>query len=207
MRRAPIPARAISGALALAAGLWCGAGGAQAIDLTPIDNAATQKECSACHIAFPPQMLPMRSWQSLLGHLSSHFGEDASLPVVPFPDWETLPYDRFSPHPDIVSQRLAALHALPRLERGIVVVPVQTLLQRLPPLRYVAGGSFDLRNGQRLDLEALRGRLMSSSYAPREDHPRHAPMLAALERLFADTAVDGHVDFDYDTRVFAGVPD
>ncbi|KAF1689572.1 class I SAM-dependent methyltransferase [Pseudoxanthomonas koreensis] len=62
-------------------------------------------------------------------------------------------------------------------------------------------------HGQRLDLEALRGRLMSSSYAPREGHPRHAPMLAALEQLFADTAIDGHVDFDYDTRVFAGVPD
>lgn len=62
-------------------------------------------------------------------------------------------------------------------------------------------------HGQRLDFEALRGRLMSSSYAPREGHPRHAPMLAALERLFAGTAVDGRVDFDYDTRVFAGVPD
>lgn len=62
-------------------------------------------------------------------------------------------------------------------------------------------------HGQRLDFEALRGRLMSSSYAPREGHRRHVPMLAALERLFADTAIDGHIDFDYDTRVFAGVPD
>ena len=62
-------------------------------------------------------------------------------------------------------------------------------------------------HGQRLDFDALRGRLLSSSYAPRPGHPRHAPMLAALERLFADTAVDGHVDFDYDTRIFAGRPD
>ena len=59
--------------------------------------------------------------------------------IVHFPDWETLPYDRFSPHPDIVSQRLAALHRMPALERGIVVVPVQTLLQRLAPLRHVVG--------------------------------------------------------------------
>jgi hypothetical protein len=66
--------------LALTGLLSFGAAGAQAIELTPIANAATQKECSACHIAFPPQMLPMRSWRSLLGHLSSHFGEDASLP-------------------------------------------------------------------------------------------------------------------------------
>ena len=79
---------------------------------------------------------------------------DDALPVVPFPDWETLPYDQFSPHPEIVSQRLAALHRLPGLKRGVVVVPVQTLLQRLPPLRYVVGNTFDVRVGQRLDLDA-----------------------------------------------------
>ena len=48
---------------------------------------------------------------------------DGPLPVLPFPDWETLPYDVFSPHPDIVSQRLATLHRLPTLKRGLVVVP------------------------------------------------------------------------------------
>ena len=91
-------------------------------------------------------------------------GTDAQLPVVPFPDWETLPYDQFSPHPDIVSQRLAALHALPGLKRGIVVVPVQSLMQRLPPLRYVVGGSFDLRVGQVLDLDAEKRRLETAGY-------------------------------------------
>ncbi|AKC85623.1 transcription-repair coupling factor [Pseudoxanthomonas suwonensis] len=96
--------------------------------------------------------------------LHTLLGDDASLPVVPFPDWETLPYDRFSPHPDIISQRLAALQRLPQLERGIVVVPVQTLLQRLPPLRYIAGGSFDLATGQRLDLDAEKRRLESAGY-------------------------------------------
>jgi len=59
--------------------------------------------------------------------LQTLLGNRAALPVVPFPDWETLPYDQFSPHPDIVSQRLAALHRLPTLARGIVIVPVQTL--------------------------------------------------------------------------------
>lgn len=62
-------------------------------------------------------------------------------------------------------------------------------------------------HSQRLDHDALRGRLLSSSYAPRAGHPRHAPMLDALDALFAATAVDGHIDFDYDTRVFAGLPD
>jgi len=62
-------------------------------------------------------------------------------------------------------------------------------------------------NTQRLDLDALRGRLLSSSYAPRAGDPRHGPMMEALEALFASTAVDGRVDFDYDTRIHVGVPD
>ncbi len=92
------------------------------------------------------------------------------LPVMHFPDWETLPYDHFSPHPDIVSQRLAALHRLPMLKGGIVVVPVQTLLQRLAPLRHVVGGSFDVQVGQRLDLDAEKRRLETAGY-------RHVPQV------------------------------
>ncbi|AZR26710.1 transcription-repair coupling factor [Xanthomonas vasicola pv. arecae] len=91
-------------------------------------------------------------------------GEHAALPVVPFPDWETLPYDQFSPHPEIISQRLAALHRLPGLTRGVVIVPVQTLLQQLAPLSYIVGGSFDLTVGQRLDLDAEKRRLESAGY-------------------------------------------
>ena len=96
--------------------------------------------------------------------LQTLLGTGTALPVVPFPDWETLPYDQFSPHPDIISQRLAALHRLPTLARGIVVVPVQTLLQRLAPLNYIVGGSFDLKVGQRLDMDAEKRRLESAGY-------------------------------------------
>lgn len=96
--------------------------------------------------------------------LHTLLGSAGDVPIVAFPDWETLPYDAFSPHPDIISQRLAALHALPALKRGIVVVPVQTLLQQLAPLKYVIGGSFDLTVGQRLDLDAEKRRLESAGY-------------------------------------------
>jgi transcription-repair coupling factor (superfamily II helicase) len=108
----------------------------------------------------------------LEGDLRTLLGEQGrpDLPVLPFPDWETLSYDRFSPHPDIVSQRLAALHRLPALKRGIVVVPVQTLMQRLPPLRHVVGGSFDYRVGQVLDFDAEKRRLETASY-------RHVPQV------------------------------
>lgn len=96
--------------------------------------------------------------------LRTLLGGDDAIPVLPFPDWETLPYDQFSPHPDIVSQRLSALHRLPNLQRGIVVVPVQTVLQRLAPLKHVVGGSFDVRVGERLDLDAEKRRLESAGY-------------------------------------------
>ncbi|MBD9477999.1 transcription-repair coupling factor [Pseudoxanthomonas sp. PXM02] len=102
--------------------------------------------------------------------LHTLLGNAPDLPVVPFPDWETLPYDQFSPHPDIVSQRLAALHRLPTLARGIVIVPVQTLMQRLSPLRHIVGGSFDYRVGQRLDFDAEKRRLEAASY-------RHVPQV------------------------------
>ena len=91
-------------------------------------------------------------------------GGDAALPVVHFPDWETLPYDQFSPHPEIVSRRLAALQRLPTLKRGVVIVPVATLMQRLPPTSYIAGNSFDVAVGQKLDLDGERLRLQAGGY-------------------------------------------
>jgi cytochrome c551/c552 len=54
-----------------------GAEGGQS--LPPIDHAATLDACAACHMAYPPQMLPARSWQKIMGNLADHFGEDASL--------------------------------------------------------------------------------------------------------------------------------
>ena len=96
--------------------------------------------------------------------LHTLLGADAALPVLTFPDWETLPYDRFSPHPDIVSQRLATLARLPELKRGIVVVPVATLMQRVAPRGHVIGNRFDFRLGQRLDLDNEKRRLESAGY-------------------------------------------
>jgi transcription-repair coupling factor (superfamily II helicase) len=92
-------------------------------------------------------------------------GADApELPVLALPDWETLPYDRFSPHPDIVSERLGTLARLPTLARGIVVVAASTLCQRLAPPAHVAGGAFDYRRGARLVLDDERSRLDGAGY-------------------------------------------
>src|SRR5690349_16472370 len=92
------------------------------------------------------------------------FFAEPGLYIEAFPDWETLPYDLFSPHPDIISQRLRMLSALPRLTRGIVIIDLETLLQRLAPQSYIDAHAFDLRAGQSIDLEAFRERLVKAGY-------------------------------------------
>ncbi|WP_297835073.1 transcription-repair coupling factor [Thermomonas sp.] len=88
----------------------------------------------------------------------------SELDILGLPDWETLPYDRFSPHPDIVNRRLSSLAALPGLRRGALVVPAATLMQRLAPRSHVIGSRFDLHTGQRLDLDAEKRRLEAAGY-------------------------------------------
>lgn len=68
-------------------------------------------------------------------------------------------------------------------------------------------GQLQLPNTQHLDFDGLRGRLLSSSYAPQAGHPRHEPMLHALRALFDTHAVDGRVAFEYRTRAFVGTLD
>lgn len=87
-----------------------------------------------------------------------------TLPVLHFPDWETLPYDQFSPHQDIISQRIATLYRLPEIRHGILVVPINTALHRLAPTRFLLGRSLVLDVGQRLDVEEMRGRLEAAGY-------------------------------------------
>ena len=89
---------------------------------------------------------------------------DPSVPILGFPDWETLPYDVFSPLPELVSERLLTLHRMPALQRGILIVPIATLMQRLPPREYVDAHSLVLKPGDRLDLDQTRLRLDRAGY-------------------------------------------
>src|SRR5688500_5067017 len=89
---------------------------------------------------------------------------DPGLRVFRLPDWETLPYDQFSPHPDLVSERLATLWQLAGGAFDAGIVPVATALQRLPPRSYLAGRTFHLKARERLDLEALRGQMVLAGY-------------------------------------------
>lgn len=87
-----------------------------------------------------------------------------STPVLSLPDWETLPYDNFSPHQDIVSERLNTFHELPHLTSGILIAPITTLMQRTPPTYYIEGSSFDLRVGQSIVAETFVNNLSLNGY-------------------------------------------
>jgi len=82
-----------------------------------------------------------------------------------FPDWEILPYDLYSPHPDLISRRLDLLSRLPGMASGIVVTPVSALIQRLPPAAWVQGQSLKLAVGDRLDRERFRDVLQETGYS------------------------------------------
>ena len=87
-----------------------------------------------------------------------------SLTVTHFPDTETLPYDPFSPHQEILSQRLATLYHLPRQDRGVLIVPAGALLERLPPRNWLFGRVLLLQPGERLEPTAFRQRLVAAGY-------------------------------------------
>ncbi len=84
--------------------------------------------------------------------------------VTLFPDWETLPYDMFSPHQDIVSQRLETLYRLTQRQQGIFIVPINTLMQRLAPVDYLGKYLLMLETGQTLDRDQFRRQLEQSGY-------------------------------------------
>ncbi|UPG91694.1 transcription-repair coupling factor [Luteibacter aegosomaticola] len=125
-----------------------------------------------------------RSADTLESELGVFAGE---LPVLHFPDWETLPYDVFSPHPEVVSQRIATLYRLPSVKRGVLVVPVATLMQRIAPRTHITGSGLVLRKGQKLDISAEQRRLEAAGYrnVPQVAEPGDFAVRGALIDIYA----------------------
>lgn len=92
------------------------------------------------------------------------FNPDQSLWIRVFPDWETLPYDHFSPHPDIISARLSILSQISTLKKGILIVSISTLMHRLPPRAFLEANTFLLKAGDQLDIGSTRERLERYGY-------------------------------------------
>jgi transcription-repair coupling factor (superfamily II helicase) len=137
-----------------------------------------------------------------------------ALSISVFPDWETLPYDHFSPHQDLVSERLATLYRITRGECNVVLVAAQTALYRLAPQSFLAAHTFFLTQGEKLDVDALRSQLALAGYtnvtqvvSPGEFSIRGGlidlyPMGAALPYrldLFGDE-IESIKTFDADTQ-------
>jgi transcription-repair coupling factor (superfamily II helicase) len=97
--------------------------------------------------------------------------------VEHFVEWETLPWDSFSPHQDIVSQRLRVLGLLRTLDAGIVILSAQSMLQRLPPADYVAARTLSISAGEQLERQAFIDSLSAAGYlrVPQvEEHGEYA---------------------------------
>nr|VFK18746.1 MAG: transcription-repair coupling factor [Candidatus Kentron sp. LPFa] len=103
-----------------------------------------------------------------INRLEEEFGFFASggdaLPLIHFPDWETLPYDIASPHQDIVSERLATLYRLPGLTSGILSVSIPTLMMRIAPRAYLEASTLILARGDSIDMEKMRQRFTIAGY-------------------------------------------
>ncbi len=137
-----------------------------------------------------------------------------SLRVGLLPDWETLPYDSFSPHQDLISERLATLWAIHSGQIDVVIAPANTAIQRLAPPEFLAAYTFNFRQGEALNDAALRAQLVLAGYnhvsqvmAPGEYavrgglidlHPMGSPVPYRVD-LFGDT-IDAIQAFDPDTQ-------
>jgi transcription-repair coupling factor (superfamily II helicase) len=103
-----------------------------------------------------------RHADQLTAELRFFAGDD--IPIRHFVEWETLPWDSFSPHQDIISQRLTVLAELPSMQSGVIVASAPTLLQRLPPIDYVAARSLSLQTGQVVSHDAFTESLAAAGY-------------------------------------------
>ncbi|KGQ70229.1 transcription-repair coupling factor [Chelonobacter oris] len=131
-----------------------------------------------------------------------------------FPDWETLPYDSFSPHQDIISARLSALFFLQQPQQGIFVLPINTLMQRLCPPHFLSNNVLLIKRGDKLVLDKLRLQLENAGYRAVEqvlEHGEYAVRGSLLDlfpmgsyepyRLdFFDDEIDSIRTFDVDSQ-------
>ncbi|MCK8045995.1 transcription-repair coupling factor [Shewanella sp. 1CM18E] len=134
----------------------CTLGGADQA-LTIANIAKQHKDVTLVVTADTPTAIAL---ESELSYLLS----EQSISIWLFPDRETLPYDSFSPHQDLVSQRLEALSRIPQAEQAVVIVPITTLMVRLPPQSFLTGNVLMLEKGDKYRLLDVREQLINTGY-------------------------------------------
>ena len=145
-------------------------------------SSASVAILNAAQIADSPILLITHNTPSALKFeqelISIQPNSDEKLNICLFPDWETLPYDTFSPHQDIISQRLATLYQLSRMDKGIIIVPISTLVQKLSPKHYIEANSLQVKTGEKKDLHQLRLNLEACGYRCVEQVMEHGEFSA-----------------------------
>ncbi|MCW9732575.1 transcription-repair coupling factor [Avibacterium sp. 20-15] len=130
--------------------------------------------------------------------LSKILAEIISEPITFFPDWETLPYDSFSPHQDIISSRLSALFHLQNAKNGIFILPISTLMQKICPPAYLQHNVLLVKKGDRIVINDFRLQLENAGYRAVEqvlEHGEYALRGALLDLFPMGSAVPFRLDF------------
>ncbi|MBT3427903.1 MAG: transcription-repair coupling factor [Gammaproteobacteria bacterium] len=155
-------------------------------DLLPMQAGDTRRwhglHGSALALAITEIQRAQRGVQLLIAHDSQSaaqleqellYYQDQKHPVLLFPDWETLIYDSFSPHEDIISARMSLLNQARELTQGIIIIPASTLMLKLAPTSHILGNTLQLQTGQTIDLTSMRRRLESNGYRCVESVQEH----------------------------------
>jgi transcription-repair coupling factor (superfamily II helicase) len=136
----------------------------QRLDLPPL--AASADALALAQLARPGSLLAVVTASPLeaqrLAEEISWFAPDLRVHLLP--DWETLPYDNFSPHQDLISERLATLYAVSRNECEVLIAAASTAVTRLAPPSFLAGHTFFMQKGARLEIDKLRAQLTLAGY-------------------------------------------
>ncbi|GAA0336547.1 transcription-repair coupling factor [Morganella psychrotolerans] len=160
-----------------------------------------------------PVILVTRDMQNAL-RLRDEIRQFTALPTETLADWETLPYDSFSPHQEIISNRLSTLYRLPTLEKGALILPVNTLMQKVCPPEFLTAHALVMAKGEKLSRDKLRDELVQGGYRSVEqvlEHGEFAIRGALLDLFpmgselpfridFFDDEIDSLRTFDVDTQ-------
>lgn len=120
--------------------------------------ACAQKATAPILIISPTSQIAAQTERELKAILPKDF------PLWHFPDWETLPYDNFSPHQDIISERLTVLSQCGQLKSGILIVPLTTLLHRIAPKTFIQGQCLNLKTKMHFDWQHIQDELKQAGY-------------------------------------------
>ena len=177
-------------------------------------GAAHAVECADIVERHPGPVLMITPDMQTALRLQDEIRQFTDYPITSLADWETLPYDSFSPHQDIISARLSTLYQLPGMTRGLLILPVNTLMQRVCPHSFLHGHALVMKQGQKLSRDRLREQLEQAGYRHVDqvmEHGEYATRGALLDLFpmgseqpyridFFDDEIDSLRLFDADTQ-------